>query len=247
MGLCIYVPGYNDRAKPCKRESYGCFHEVTPEQAKGQVTYLLPDLMSGGDYSNTSLVHKSNHRSFLARFGKVDGVHDLYGGYGTFAIAIRSDVAESNSEIKDVLEGLDNYPLMDEDDHSNLELEAQDEAWKDWARNAFVHFLLAEEFLGDYDEDSLARVIRRKVFKTTAKKCKDVYVNLFYQSAENIGAYWKDDGGSMHIDVDKVAGAAIETLLIHLLPRNELPLLIGRKWHSKEAQQALEAVMKAGT
>jgi len=244
MDIYVYEPGYRGQKTPKKRTSYGCFIEVKPEQVDGRPTYIMPNEMSGSDYSGGGLYARSNHRSFLKMYGNLDGVHDLYGGYDTFAVAIRSDVAENNTEVKETLAGLENYCVIDDEDHSALQNDAENEAWDDWARREFIHRLLKEDRLADYDEDSLARVIRRKVLKTTAKKCKDTYAVLFYQYAEVIGECWEEESNSMHIDVERVALATIDTLLIHLVPRKELPLLIGRKWFTKDAEQAFEAAMR---
>src|SRR5208283_2158426 len=73
--------------------------EVNEETLK--TIYITPDLLSGGDYSNSSVVHVSNHRSFLKEFKNVEGVYDVYGAFGSFAVAIRADVAESNERIKE--------------------------------------------------------------------------------------------------------------------------------------------------
>ena len=53
--------------------------------------FLTPDSLSGSDYCHSGSVEVSNHRVFLERYGKLPNVYDVYGGMGTFAIAIRLD------------------------------------------------------------------------------------------------------------------------------------------------------------
>jgi hypothetical protein len=245
MSLCVFSRySSHGKSRPAKSESYGNFEDIASlDKADGRTVYVLPDMMSGGDYSNTGLVQKSNYRVFLERFGKLSGVHKVYGGFGTYAIAIRHDLTESNEEIKEVLSKLEDYPLIDEDDHSQLEMEEQGIAWKDWARRDFIRALLELDGIAEkFDEDSLAKILRRKLYKTRRKF--DPYETLFYNAAEAINECWEDDGGSMGIHVDKVAESAADTLLMFTTPRKELPLLIGRKWHTKEAERAFEDVMK---
>ena len=47
----------------------------------------------GSDYSG-STVERSNYREFLEEFGEQDGVHEVYGGHGTFAVAVRVDAID---------------------------------------------------------------------------------------------------------------------------------------------------------
>lgn len=90
--------------------------------------------------------HPLNHRSFLKDYKDIDGIHDVSGGYGTFAVAIRQDVYESNDEIKEIIDGLENYCLINEEDYSELETEESDKAWENWARQDLVSLHGAAEW-----------------------------------------------------------------------------------------------------
>jgi hypothetical protein len=117
--------------------------------------YIIPDLLSGGDYSNSSEVQVSNHRTFLKEFKNAEGVYDVYGDFGSFAVAIRADIAESNERIKETLDGLENYPVIDDDDMSELRNE-----WEQLAVQDMVHGIQnsiendLEELIKDTDTDS---------------------------------------------------------------------------------------------
>lgn len=90
---------------PGSRISWSDLHPFNGEANEEtlKTIYLVPDLLSGGDYSNSSEVQVSNHRSFLKEFKNVEGVYDVWGGFGSFAVAIRADVAESNEQIKSLI------------------------------------------------------------------------------------------------------------------------------------------------
>ena len=109
--------------------------EPTEDEKKN--LYVVPKLLGYGDYDSydsSYSVERSNHRVFLEKFGKVAGVHELHDCMGSESIAIRMDVAEGNEEIKDTLDGLEQYPVIDDEDQSHLENEMFDKAWDDWVR-----------------------------------------------------------------------------------------------------------------
>ena len=66
------------------------YSDLEPSSTKGPV-FVLPGYLSGSDYSGGS-VTVSNHRLFIEEFGELDGVHNVYGGYGSYGVAIRLDL-----------------------------------------------------------------------------------------------------------------------------------------------------------
>ena len=134
--------GWTEKAKADKEEEmyYGDFNRHPlfqfPENAP---KYYLPELMTGSDYSGGSLT-VSNCRVFLEKFKEIDGVHKVYGGYDTYSVAIREDCLE-NEDILEVLSGLYDYPLIDEEDMSMVEIECEDENWESWIKSDFQHEL----------------------------------------------------------------------------------------------------------
>jgi len=254
MELHVYMPRYGwDKPdkEPGRQASYGDFKGINVQHTDknaaahlaGRVGYVVPELLSYGDYDNSCLVQRSNYRVFLERFGKVDGVVELSGGYGTAAIAIRVDLLTSHEELKDVIEGLDNYSLIDEEDHSELEQKAINEAWKDWGQKDFVSGLLDE--LGDkFNERSLKKVIRHKIFSKNFKQMPHPFEVLFYSCMERANEYWQDEGGEMTVAMGEIVAYAVEYILLATMPRNELPLLIGQEWKSKEALKIFEELLR---
>ncbi len=109
--------------------------------------YIMPEYLSGSDY-NGGLVTKSNYQVFLEKYREVNGVHTVSGGHGTYAVAVRIDAL--TPEMVDDIAGLSDYPLLDEDHLSNLELEQENEAWESYGADDMRHSL-AKEYPGTDD------------------------------------------------------------------------------------------------
>lgn len=82
---------------------------------------------SGSDYSGGD-VEKSNHRVLEADEHVMRRSVLIYGGHGTYGIAY---IGQPTRKIREMCDSLDSYPLLDEDDHSELEIELETEAWGD--------------------------------------------------------------------------------------------------------------------
>jgi hypothetical protein len=85
---------------------------------------------SGSDYSGDT-VTRANYLFLKEQFKDSHGVYSLYGDHGTYAIAykLKEMTIEDGEKINDYLESLENYPLLDEDVNSKLEMELLDEAF----------------------------------------------------------------------------------------------------------------------
>lgn len=144
---------------------YGDFQEfknqVTEENKKE--LFIIPGYFEGSDYSGGT-IQLSNHRSFLEMFKDIEGVYNLYGAYGTFGIAIRLDVSESNEEIKEVLNSLEDYSIINDEDLSELEHEQETEHMPDLIRDVRSGIDL-DEYVPEMDslieeDDKLDHLIR---------------------------------------------------------------------------------------
>ncbi len=105
--------------------------------------YFIPEVLSGSDYSGGS-VTLANHREFLALYGKIPGVFGLSGGYSTYAVAIRADVlcgklSEKRAELLETLQGLTDYPCIDDESVSEVEMEAETECWGSYGAQDFAN------------------------------------------------------------------------------------------------------------
>lgn len=166
--------------------------------------WVQPQNCSGGDYDNCGLVCQSNHRVLVRACNnalkgddtcQLPWFVELYGGHGSYGILIHARRAPDS--IAEMLAGLSDYPLLDESDHSELEMEGTQEAWSDWGRDDYRRALEKAfsdaGFEYDFDDVEDAELDRH-----------------FDEIANEIGEYWHDDGGSMYIDVEKVAKSAAE-------------------------------------
>ena len=152
--------------------------------------YLLPNYLSGSDYSGT-LVERSNYKKWSEDFAAGEGVWwgSTSGGHGTFGIIVDLDAipADINDEVIEFFDGLSSYPVADDDLHSEMEVEAQNEAWESWARSDFKK-ALEKKFDVDLDE-----VDGEKLFE------------LFRDATDRSNTYWENEqGDSMYIDLDRV-------------------------------------------
>lgn len=96
---------------------------------------------------------------------------------------------EESDTIFDVLEGLNNYPLIDDDELYHQERDQIEEAWDNWVEYDFKR---AIESKYDIDLDDY-ELIPEQTFRS-----------IFDQTAENISEYWINESGyDMWINVEK--------------------------------------------
>lgn len=189
--------------------------------------YVLPSYASGSDYSG-DLVEVSNHKALLEMMpdSYTDGLEylDYSGGYGTFGLAIRFDaVAEALIES---LEGLEDYPVLDEDLHSQLEMESQNEAWESDIRSDFKKALGKALFQAwvdspatdqkDNETDEMFDARQDAVETFLQDECgemSDASINeIFYKMADRANVYWTNEQGeSSWINVDDVVKRGLDS------------------------------------
>lgn len=145
--------------------SYGDWRDATPDDA----TYFLVDLASWSDYSG-STVERSNYRVLLEDYPDV--CVDVHGGYGTRAVLIPADMpadfrpddddetrADFWADMIGRLAALSDYPCLDDEDVSNLEMELAGEAWDcyiSWdLRRALTDAGVSEETLDALEDDDI--------------------------------------------------------------------------------------------
>lgn len=186
------------RAEPLR--SYHRLEDVAADELGlfAEVPYC-----GGSDYSG-SLVERSNFRAWSEEYaaGKGTWWWELCGGHSTFGVLVSlnrlaeldaaqrtgDDENSVGEQVRETLRRLDNYPLLDEDLHSQLECEAQDEAWACWAKSEFRRALEAALGIEDLELED------------------DALFSVFHQAADDASEYWVNEQGSeMHIDVDAVA------------------------------------------
>jgi hypothetical protein len=202
--------------------SYGDFQEFKGKvtQALKKSLYVMPPLLEGSDHSGGS-APRSNHRVFLKQFEEVEGVYDVWGGFGFYSIAIRADVAEENEDIFIVLNGLENYSLIDEEDHSALENEWENAAMPDIVSDLGRHINL-ETYIPDYeklleDEENINQLV--------------------WDGINELSLDWSHETTSAYMDYERVQPYVEDRLLIEHCTEKTLPLLINRDWSCKQTKE----------
>ena len=189
--------GYTRRIDPdSKTVSYGDLMQPAdcPESAvkylealstdateEGELYFFLP-YASGSDYSG-STVEKANCREFLESYGEEAFVWEAHGGFDTYAVVLGlTGLLECADDTFDailgIIEGLENYPLIDDETLSNLETEGADEAWESWVASDFRR-TLEKKFDGvDFEWPSDSDL--RPLFEKRAEKANEYWFNEGY-------------------------------------------------------------------
>ena len=164
----------------------------TDATEEGELYFFLP-YASGSDYSG-STVEKANCREFLESYGEEGFVWEAHGGHNTYAVVLGlTGLLECPDDTFDsilgIVEGLEDYPLIDDEALSTLEMEGADEAWESWVAADFRRDL-EKKFEGvefEWPADSELRP-------------------FFERMAEKVGEYWFNEGygPDMYIRLDKV-------------------------------------------
>ena len=112
-------------------------------------TYLEFPFCAHGDYLN-GMVQRSNYEWIVEHYRSII-VRDS-ASYAFRNIYIREDILEKNQELKYIFERLEDYPLIDEDRYSRLQMETLEEDWDAWIKFDLLHEL---DSLGyeDIDDD----------------------------------------------------------------------------------------------
>ncbi len=209
------------------------------KEEEGSVPILLPQVMSGGHYADSCQVEVSNHRVFLERFAgqcsctRVDGdeatfkchcdasltteiekagTHQVVGGHGTYGVAI--EINKITPAMLDVLEALDNYPIIDESDLSECETESQNEAWENWLRHDFQR-----ELVKTYPDlaDDIEDLPANRLWELFWIADEEGYVNWVYEP----DAYCRIEDVMLGVSKEDVESAIALTKENHRLQLNK--------------------------
>jgi hypothetical protein len=182
--LSWYWYGGNEQIEDLNSLYYGHLYTYHPYRRDIPETLVcVVDFATYSDYSG-SLVEKSNCRYFLENFP--DDVIRTYGGHGTEGIALNPH--KVTEEVYEALCALENYPLLDDELHSELETEAVDEAWESWCRADFIK--------------AVEKLLKVEINEGQEGK---VY-ELFCYATEETNEYWvNEQGDQMWINAKRVA------------------------------------------
>lgn len=215
-------------------ESYGDWDGVTATTPLDpSKLFVLIEYASGSDYSE-GLVEVSNYNVMLETIAAQEQHHgvamergkdylEYSGGHGTFALAVRVDAI--GPDLLEQITSLSDYPLLDESDHSQREIDAQGESWDSWGRSDFKRELekqvvcWLEATLGDQDGDyeqsewDLINWVKDGEWVDTIDARVDQWA---WDLMEVTNTYWENEQGSdCYLDVERVASGVWNRLADH--------------------------------
>lgn len=140
------------------------------------------------DYSGC-LVQRSNYEWMLENYKDNENIHRIYGGYGTAGILFSIEYLESDNELQDIVNMLFDYPVIDDEKLSELELQIDEESWNDYIKSYIVRQLDNVNY--NYNEDNLQGVV--------------------YNIMDKINEYFiHEDSNSSYLDIDKIIKYMLE-------------------------------------
>jgi hypothetical protein len=91
-----------------------------------------------GDYDNSTATERSNHRVMREKFSWLVNV---VGDHGSQMLGFLGKLENQNPDLIEEIEALERYPIADEQDESDLEMEMKWAAWCDLGRRDFAEDL----------------------------------------------------------------------------------------------------------
>lgn len=190
--------------------------EVT--EALKKSLFILPGYMSGSDYSG-GILAKCNFETFMKLYDKLEGVYKIYGGYNTYGVAIRLDVYENNENVKETIDKLEEYPIIDEEDYSNLEIQWQEEFISS-ERDFFCRQIDLEDHIPEIE---------------TFLEDEETIEGYMWEAIRDLEMDFSYDDTSAWVDLDKVRPYVEDRLIIE--HADKLPLFINRPWTCTVTEQ----------
>jgi len=181
----------NDRTGIYRCESYGQYpadswdiERCLKDETKGWI-YYMPELLSYGDYDNSTDVHRSNYRMFMKQFGNRKWIRYHQGGHDWHGVWI--DILCDDEEVIKCLAALADYPCIDDEDCGRVQTEMEQESWDSWVQRDFTNLL--EKKFGAYDSDM------------DADKLRDYYHELKDKTNTE---YFVESGGNGYVDLKRI-------------------------------------------
>lgn len=162
------------------------------------------DLACGGDYAGSGAVEASNHRVMLADADIAPSLVTISGSHGYFGVGYLGALVDQPEALRDAIAALDQYPILSDDDHGDLESSLEAEAWDDHGRSDFRRALVAvlDHIDPDHEHD-------------TEDIDDDVIDQMWYDGCDafnvNGGSgYTIETGDSVHFYIDEWCDGATE-------------------------------------
>lgn len=197
--------------------------------------WFVPSALSGSDLSG-GFVNRANFEWFEDTYG--EDVKEFFyytdGGHGTYGIVLY--IAETPGAVWDALARAEQYPVIDENRMTEMEEEAKDQAWIDWAGLQFQGALAAQ-------------LVRRGLTIEEASDLADEIDeagdlrNVFELCRDKANVDWHPDGDrpEITIDIERAAEGCAELTFDelksgHLSPEEERRR--GREFIERQMERA---------
>ncbi len=202
---------------------YGSRQWVTvykPESETGSVYYsafehkvdtvdwdcmLIPEHLSFGDYNSTNTVERSNKECFYKQFGETAGVYEFTGDYGHEGIAIK--LSAITDEMVECFNALADYPVMDDEAHSALEMEVEMEDFDSWISHDLTKALV-KKFTAD---PSLSDEVKEIIESVIEGMDDSAFKTLYLALKERTNTEWHSESPtSGHVDIERLVKGAVK-------------------------------------
>lgn len=193
-----YVPGFGLSNVSIKQALTYCVEN----RWKGCRILFSPELLNAdcmwpGGYDRPSY-QRSNNRVFKEEFATelefADG--DYYG--------LALDLRFLTPEMIETITSLEDYPIIDDGDCSEIEMEDQHEAWQNWASRDWKGKIesLLENALPDSEERDASEIL--DFMEDVDSRLEE----LFYQCMEQTNTYWiEEHQAGWYVDIERVSSA----------------------------------------
>ena len=161
------------------------------ENIKTGECYFSSPFLQFGDYDNSCIVERSNVRCFLKEFK--DSPHVLQKRWAYNGESIYIDVLCEDTEIIKTLQALENYPCIDDEDCSMMEIEMEHECWESYIQRDFLN-AIEKHYKADYSDADNSDLL-----------------NLYNELKETSNTYFQvEAGGNGYIDIKSLINSLPE-------------------------------------
>lgn len=172
-------------------------------RSKREDGWYQVEYATGSDYNGGS-VNESNYKELCAMLEEAhpeDSEPVVWartsGGHGTYGIAVR--YGDLDEDIRETLDGLEDYPIINDESHSELEMEQQNEAWERWGVDDLSSAVAKSSGHDPYDVKNGLD--------------DEEWFEIFRLASEKGSHYWEDQqGAGPYIDMKRVAKTVIQLL-----------------------------------
>lgn len=172
---------------------YSALSAPGPSKPDPRKSLYLSRYLSYGDYDGSTAVERSNHQVFMDEHGEKPGVYEIYGSHGASAIGVGLWV--DDEDIIETLAALQDYPLISDDAHSEMEIEMQQEAYESGADRDFVHEV-GKKLRVDIDDSVWDNPKLPDLFWEALRRCEE---HGRYAAIEG--------GGNVYFPIDEMAAS----------------------------------------